>query len=44
MSSGKLNPGKVKIIEAKHLAQRLLELIKSGVIGYALFKANKLGG
>ncbi|GAH54583.1 unnamed protein product, partial [marine sediment metagenome] len=29
------------LTKAKHLAQRSIELIENGVIGYTLFKASK---
>ena len=38
---GKLELPGINLEKAKHLAQRSIELIESGVIGYTLFKANK---
>ena len=38
---GKLELPDINLTEAKHLAQRSIELIENGVIGYTLLKANK---
>ena len=38
---GKLELPGINLEKAKHLAQRSIEVIESGVIGYTLFKANK---
>ena len=39
---GKLELPGINLEKAKHLAQRSTELIESGVIGYTLFKANRI--